>query len=331
MPKVEELPQPAVPAASIAAAAARVEFEPHWLDRVRVNLSAAERRVASLVKRRAVKKEEQVAWMLRAISCIDLTTLSGDDTRGKVRRLCDKALHPLRRDLLELAKCDRLGLTTGAVCVYHAMVPFAVDVLGGRVPVAAVSTGFPAGLAPLSTKIQEIEASVAAGATEIDIVITRSHVLTHNWQALYDEIKAYKLACGDVRMKAILATGQLANLKNVAKAALVAMMAGADFIKTSTGMESVNATLLVSLVMVRMIREFQEWTGRKVGFKPAGGIRSAKDAVNYLILIKEELGDEWLDAEWFRFGASGLLNDLERQIEFHLTGGYSASYRHAMA
>lgn len=331
MPKVEKLPQPSVPVASIAPDAAPLEFSPHWLDQVRVNLSAAERRVASLVKRRAVKKEQQVAWMLRAISCIDLTTLSGDDTPSKVRRLCRKALHPLRQDLLERAKCERLGLTTGAVCVYHAMVPTAVELIGDAIPVAAVSTGFPAGLAPLATKVGEIEASVAAGATEIDIVITRSHVLTHNWQALYEEVRAYKLACGAVRMKAILATGQLANLKNVAKAALVAMMAGADFIKTSTGMESVNATLLASLVMVRMIREFQERTGRKVGFKPAGGIRSAKDAVNYLILIKEELGDDWLNAEWFRFGASGLLNDLERQIEFHLTGGYSAGYRHPMA
>lgn len=308
-----------------------LEFTPQWLDSIRVNYSAAERRVNSLPKRRSVKKDQQLAWMLKAISCIDLTTLSGDDTEGRVRRLCNKAINPLRQDLVELAQIQSLNLTTGAVCVYSPMIKAAVDALQNKVPVAAVSTGFPTGLAPMETKLREIELSVAAGATEIDIVVTRSLVLTHQWEALYDEIRAYKLACGNARMKTIIATGQLGDLKNVAKASMVAMMSGSDFIKTSTGTESVNATLLVSLIMMRMIREFRELTGRTVAFKPAGGIQTAKDAVNYLVLVKEELGDEWLNAEMFRFGASSLLNDLERQIEFHLTGRYSAVYRHPMA
>lgn len=331
MSKAEQLSHSAEPAELVAPAIAPLEYNPQWLDGLQVNHSAAERRVASLVKRRSVKKDQQLAWMLRAISCIDLTTLAADDTPGRVRRLCAKALNPLRQDLVAQAKCESLGLTTGAVCVYHAMVPTAVEALQSRIPVAAVSAGFPAGLAPMWTKLQEIEASVAAGASEIDIVVTRSHVLTHNWKALYDEIKAYKLACGNARMKTIIGTGQLGNLQNVAKASMVAMMAGSDFIKTSTGTESVNATLLVSLIMVRMIRAFHGLTGRKVAFKPAGGIGSAKDALDYLVLVKEELGDEWLNAERFRFGASGLLTDLERQVEFHLSGRYSANYRHPMA
>lgn len=331
MSKVQILSKQATPEASVVPVFAPLEFTPHWLDSIRVNYSAAERRIKTLAGRRSVKKEQQLAWMLRAISCIDLTTLQGDDTEGRVRRLANKALNPLRQDLVKQANCEQLNLTTGAVCVYHSMIPAALEVLKNRVPIAAVSAGFPTGLAPMSIKLQEIEASVAAGAAEIDIVVTRSHVLTHSWQALYDEVKAYKLACGNARMKTIIATGQLGNLKNVAKASMVAMMAGSDFIKTSTGTESVNATLLVSLIMMRTIREFYQLTGRKVAFKPAGGIRTAKDAVNYLVLVKEELGDEWLNANMFRFGASGLLTDLERQIEFHLTGRYSANYRHAMA
>lgn len=307
-------------------------FHSSWIDDIRINKSAVERRVNTLPGRRAVKKQAQNAFMVKAVSCIDLTTLQGDDTEGRVKRLCAKARRPVRPDIMAELGLDGYPLTTGAVCVYHQMVPTAVKALeGSGVPVAAVSTGFPAGLAPFETRLEEIKRSVEAGAGEIDIVITRGHVLTGNWQALYDEVRAFKEACGPALMKSILSTGEHGNLTQVAKASMVAMMAGSDFIKTSTGMEAVNATLPVSLVMVRAIREFHERTGIKVGYKPAGGIRTAKDAVNYLVLMKEELGRAWLEPELFRFGASSLLGDLERQLEYHAFGRYSASYRHAMA
>ncbi|MCJ9427694.1 deoxyribose-phosphate aldolase [Kordiimonas marina] len=306
-------------------------FHADWLDGIRVNKSAVERRIGSLMGRRSVKKDSQIAFMLKAISCIDLTTLAGDDTPGRVERLCRKAAHPVRQDIMDALGVGDMQLTTGAVCVYHEMVPTAVKALEGTgVPVAAVSTGFPAGLAPFETRLEEIRRSVAAGAGEIDIVITRGHVLTGNWQALYDEVKAFKEACGPALMKAILATGEHGNLTQVGKASMTAMMAGADFIKTSTGMEGVNATLPVTLVMIRQIRDFYQRTGQKVGYKPAGGIKTAKDAVAYLTLIKEELGRDWLTPELFRFGASSLLGDLERQLEYHAFGGYSAAYRHPM-
>lgn len=307
-------------------------LELDWVRDVRVNRSAVERRVATLGARRSVKKEWQAAWLLRAITCIDLTTLAGDDTPGNVRRLCAKARNPVRADLLDAMGVSHLGITTAAVCVYHAYVETAVEALqGSGIPVAAVSTGFPAGLSPFEQRVEEIRASVAAGAEEIDIVITRAHVLTGDWQALYDEVRAFREACGPAHMKAILATGELGTLRNVARASLVCMMAGADFIKTSTGKESVNATLPVGLVMARMIREYRERTGHVVGFKPAGGIRTAKDALLWLILMKEELGDEWLSPSLFRFGASSLLGDIERQLEHYVTGRYSADYRHPMA
>jgi deoxyribose-phosphate aldolase len=278
-----------------------------------------------------VKKEWQAGWLLRAITLIDLTTLAGDDTPGNVRRLCAKAAHPVRQDLKDALGMGDVPLTTGAVCVYHSLVPTAVEALRGTdIPVAAVSTGFPAGLSPLEERVREIRASVAAGAKEIDIVITRAHVLTGNWQALYDEVKMFREACGDAHMKSILATGELATLGNVARASMVAMMAGSDFIKTSTGKESVNATLPFSLVMTRMIREYFERTGYAVGYKPAGGIRAAKNALEYLYLMKEELGDRWLKPDLFRFGASGLLTDIERQLEHFVTGRYSAAHRHPM-
>ena len=296
---------------------------------VRVDQPAVVRRTSSLAARRSVKKNHQAAWLVKAIQCMDLTTLSGDDTPGRVRRLCAKARQPIRPDLLEALGLAQLQV--GAVCVYHEMVPTAVQQLeGSGIPVAAVSTGFPAGLAPLETKLREIELSVAAGASEIDIVISRRHALTHDWQALHDEVKAFRNACGEAHLKAILATGELQTLENVARASWVCMMAGADFIKTSTGKEGVNATLDVSLVMVRAIREFFEETGHVVGYKPAGGISSAKTALNYLVLIKEELGRRWLDPRLFRFGASSLLTDIERQLEHHVEGHYSAAWRHAM-
>ena len=297
----------------------------------RVNRSAAERRASTLPGRRTVKKQWQAAWLLRAVSLIDLTTLSGDDTAGNVRRLCAKAMHPIRPDLERTLGIGQLHITTGAVCVYHQLVETAVEALAGsNIPVAAVSTGFPAGLSPLSTRVAEVKASVAAGAKEIDIVITRGHVLTGNWHALYDEVRAFRDACGNSLMKAILGTGDLATLTNVARASMVAMMAGADFIKTSTGKEGVNATLPVSLVMVRMIRDYFERTGFAIGYKPAGGIRSARNALEYLYLMKEELGDRWLRADLFRIGASGLLTDIERQLEHFTTGRYAAAHRQPM-
>ena len=298
---------------------------------IRVNRSAVERRASTIPTRRTVKKEWQAAWLLRAITLIDLTTLSGDDTPGNVQRLCAKARRPLRDDLAHSLGVAHLGLHVGAVCVYHGLVETAVDALAGSgIPVAAVSTGFPAGLSPLEQRIEEIRASVNAGAREIDIVITRSHVLTGNYEALYDEVRRFRAACGDAHMKAILATGELATLGNVARASMVAMQAGADFIKTSTGKEGVNATLPFGVVMCRMIREYFERSGYAVGFKPAGGIRSAKNALEYLYLMKEELGDRWLRADLFRFGASSLLTDIERQLEHFVTGRYAAAYRQPM-
>jgi len=298
---------------------------------VHINRSAVERRAATIPTRRTVKKEWQAAWLLRAITLIDLTTLSGDDTPGNVRRLCAKARRPLRDDIERALGASELGIQVGAVCVYHSLVPTAVEALRSTsIPVAAVSAGFPAGLSPLEQRIQEIRASVAAGAQEIDIVITRAHVLTGNWQALYDEVKAFRAACGDAHMKAILATGELATLTNVARASIVAMQAGADFIKTSTGKEGVNATLAFALVMCRMIREYQEQNGYAVGFKPAGGIRSAKNVLEYMYLMKDELGDSWLRPALFRIGASALLTDIERQLEHFLTGRYAASHRMPM-
>ncbi len=300
----------------------------NWVLNAQANTSAIERRAATIGTRRSVKKAHQAAWLLRAITCIDLTTLSGDDTARRVERLCAKARQPVAPALL-----DALGMgpiTTGAVCVYHEMIAPALAALAGtNIPVAAVSTGFPAGLSPLALRIKEIEMSVAADAREIDIVISRRHVLSGDWQALYAEMQAFRAACGEAHVKAILATGELGSLRNVARASLVCMMAGADFIKTSTGKESVNATLPVSLVMIRAIRDYYDRTGIRVGYKPAGGISKAKDAVTYLSLIKEELGDRWLRPDLFRFGASSLLNDIERQLEHHVTGNYSAGYRHA--
>jgi deoxyribose-phosphate aldolase len=303
-----------------------------WVEQVRVNTSAVERRAQTLVTRRTVKKEWQVAWLLRAISCMDLTTLSGDDTDERVRRLCAKARHPIRHDVVRLLGIEKLNIRVAAVCVYHTFVDVALRALeGSGIKVAAVSTGFPAGLSPLDERVSEIRRSVEAGAHEIDVVITRAHVFGGRWQALFDEIATFRAACGPAHMKVILGTGDLLTLRNVARASAVAMMAGADFIKTSTGKETTNATLPVGLVMSRAIREYALETGMAVGFKPAGGIRTAKQSLEWLALIKEELGDSWLNAEMFRLGASSMLGDIERQLEFHATGRYSAEYRHPMA
>ena len=301
-----------------------------WVANVQANTSAIERRAATITSRRSVKNDFQAAWLLKAISLIDLTTLSGDDTPERVKRLCAKARQPVAPAMLE--KLGLQGLTTGAVCVYHEMVETAVRALeGSNIPVAAVSTGFPAGLSPYRLRIAEIGESVRAGAREIDIVISRRHVLTGNWHALYEEMSEMRAACGEAHVKAILATGELQTLRNVARASLVCMMAGADFIKTSTGKESVNATLPVSLTMIRCIRDYQDRSGVKVGYKPAGGISKAKDALPYLALMKDELGHAWLQPELFRFGASSLLGDIERQLDHYLSGHYSAANRHALA
>jgi deoxyribose-phosphate aldolase len=303
-----------------------------WLKQVQVNKSATERRASTLATRRAVKKQWQAAWLLKALSCIDLTTLAGDDTAGKVHRLCAKARHPVRTDILESLGVSDLGITVGAVCVYPTMVQHAVHSLeGSGIPVASVATAFPAGLSPMKLRLEEIRYAVEEGAAEIDIVITREHVLSGNWEGLYDEIAAFRQACGEAHLKSILATGELATLRNVYKASLVAMMAGADFIKTSTGKETENATLPVSLTMVRALREYRERTGYRIGFKPAGGIKTAKDAMAWQFLMKEELGRDWLEPELFRFGASSLLTDIERQLEHFVTGRYSAAFRHPIA
>ncbi len=311
---------------------AGIPLDLNWLQEVRVNTSAVERRAQSAVARRTVKKDWQAAWLLRAITCMDLTTLSGDDTDERVRRLCSKARHPLQQELVQKLGIEELGIKVGAVCVYHTFIETALHTLeGSGIHVAAVSTGFPAGLSPLAERVAEIRRSVEAGAHEIDVVITRGHVFGGRWQALYDEVAAFKQACGAAHMKVILGTGDLLTLKNVQRASFVAMMAGADFIKTSTGKETTNATLPVSLVMVRAIREYAQQTGMAVGFKPAGGIRTAKQSLDWLALMKEELGLPWMKAELFRFGASGMLGDIERQLEHHATGRYSAEYRHPIA
>ena len=310
----------------------RMALNLDWVEEVRVNTSAVERRAATIGTRRSVKKDWQAAWLLRAIACMDLTTLSGDDSAERVKRLCAKARRPLQEHLIKALGIEELHLTTGAVCVYHAFVETAVKALeGSGIPVAAVSTGFPAGLAPLETRVEEIRRSVEAGASEIDIVITRAHVFNGEWNALYDEVAAFKDACGPAHMKAILGTGDLLTLRNVARASWVAMMAGSDFIKTSTGKEAVNATLPVSLVMVRAIREYAERTGMAVGYKPAGGIKSAKQAMEWMALMKDELGRSWLEPTLFRYGASSMLGDIERQLDHHVSGRYSATYRHPIA
>jgi deoxyribose-phosphate aldolase len=304
-------------------------LELDWVEDVRVNRSAVERRTATLRTRRTVKKEWQAAWLLRAVTLMDLTTLSGDDTPGRVRRLSAKGRRPVRLDLLEAMQAEQLPIRVAAICVYHTFVPVALEALeGSGIPVAAVSTGFPAGLSPFEQRLDEIRASVAAGAEEIDVVITRGHVLTENWRALYEEVRAMREACGDAHIKTILATGELGTLRNVGRASLVCMMAGADFIKTSTGKESVNATLPVGLVMARAIRDYHQRTGQLIGLKAAGGIRTAREALDWLALVKDELGDRWLRPDLFRLGASSLLTDIERQLEHFVTGRYSAAHRH---
>jgi len=300
-----------------------------WVNEAQANRSAIQDRVSTLTSRRTVKSQWQAAWLLRLIRCIDLTTLAGDDTPGRIRRLCMKARHPVRDDLLAAMDVLNLRITTAAVCVYPTMVPHAFRALeGSGIPVASVAGAFPAGLSPLKLRLEEIACAVEAGAAEIDVTITREHVLTASWERLYDEVASFRRACASACLKVILATGELATLRNVQRAGLVAMMAGADFIKTSTGKEAVNAAQDTGLAMIRAIREYRQRTGYRVGLKAAGGIRHAKEALRWLILLKEELEREWLEPELFRIGASSLLNDIERQLEHYVTGRYSAGYRH---
>jgi deoxyribose-phosphate aldolase len=311
---------------------AGIPLDSAWLKQVAVNKSATERRATTLTARRTVKQQWQAAWLLKAISCLDLTTLAGDDTPGKIHRLCAKARRPVPADLLDAMGVADLGITVGAVCVYPAMVPHAVRALeGSGIPVASVAAAFPAGLSPMKSRLEEVRYSVQEGATEIDIVISRRHVLTGDWPALYDEVATFREACGEAHMKCILATGELPTLRDIQKASLVAMMAGTDFVKTSTGREAENATLPAGLTIVRAIRDYRELTGNAVGFKPAGGIRITKEALAWLTLMKEELGRDWLEPELFRIGASGLLTDIERQLEYYVTGHYSAEYRQAIS
>src|SRR3989475_1546201 len=292
-----------------------------WVNAVRVNTSAVERRAQTIGTRRTVKKEWQAAWLLRAITCMDLTTLSGDDTDERVRRLCAKARQPIQHELQHKLGIESFNIKVAAVCVYRFCVETARRAIeGSGIHVAAVSTGFPAGLSPFEERVAEIRRSVEAGADEIDVVITRAHVFGAKWQALYDEIDTFKNACGPAHLKVILGTGDLLTLRNVARASMVAMMAGADFIKTSTGKEATNATLPVSLVMTRAIREYAQETGMAVGFKPARRIRTAKPSLEWLALMKEELGDFWLKAELFRVCASGMLAGIEREFGHHATG-----------
>ena len=307
------------------------DLDLNWINNINVNLSAVERRTTTLVKRRSVKKEYQASWLLKAITLIDLTTLSGDDTFGKVDRLCKKALNPIANNILSKLEINEDAVKVGAVCVYHHLVSQAKNQLKGQLPIAAVSTGFPAGLSSFSTRKKEVVDSIKSGANEIDIVINRGFVIQNNWKKLYDEVKSFKLAANKTKIKAILGVGDLETMRNVAKASLVCMMAGADFIKTSTGKESINANLNNSLVMLRMIREFHEFSGKKIGFKPAGGISTAKSVLEFLILVMEELGEDWLNPNLLRIGASSLLIDIERQLYHHAFGRYATHDKLAIA
>ena len=293
-----------------------------------INRSAVDRRVQTLTRRRSIKKEWQAAWLLKAITMIDLTTLSGDDTPGRVRRLAAKAEQPVRQDILEALGVGERDLDVAALCVYPNRVRDAVQALHGTgIPVAAVATGFPSGQVPVAPQLEDIEKMIEWGAAEIDIVINRGLVHMGDWQALYGDVRAYREACGTAaHLKTIIEVGELGTLTNVYRASMVCMQAGADFIKTSTGKAKVNATLSSGLVMMRTIRDYYNKTGHRVGFKPAGGIRTAKEALNWLILLKEELGEAWMRPELFRFGASSLLADIERQLSHHVTGRYAAAH-----
>jgi len=290
------------------------------LDRVtRVDQVGVEERVARFCAR-SIKKDSKVHALKLALSMIDLTTLEGQDTPGKVAQLCQKAIH-LHDSLPGLPH-------VAAVCVYPTMVGVARRALTGHdIKVASVATAFPSGMAPLSIKLEETRAAVAEGADEIDMVIARGAFLQGDYQRVFDEIVAVKEACGPAHLKVILETGELGTLDRVRRASVLAIHAGADFIKTSTGKIQPAATMPVTLVMLQAIRDHYRATGRRVGMKPAGGIAKAKQAIQYLVMLRETLGEAWLNPDWFRFGASSLANDILMQLEKQRTGVYqSADY-----
>ncbi|XP_066248394.1 deoxyribose-phosphate aldolase [Euwallacea similis] len=314
------------------------ELDLGWLNNVNMNLTAINKLAKKLAASKELRDEYRVAWILKAITCIDLTTLAGDDTCSNVSRLCFKATKPIAEDLLPkfgFQYDENCPIRTAAVCVYPSRVEDVVQTLKklgyyDKINVASVATGFPCGQTPLKTRLEEIKYAVEKGATEIDIVINRTLVLTGQWEELYREIQQMKEACCTAHLKSILATGELGTLNNVYKASLVAMMAGSDFIKTSTGKEAVNATLQFGIVMSRAIKEYHQKMGYKVGLKPAGGVRNTKDALSWLILVKEMLGDDWLTSDLFRFGASGLLGDLECNLYEFVTKKYPVAYEFSM-
>jgi deoxyribose-phosphate aldolase len=279
-----------------------------------VDQVGADQRAATLGTRSIKTTSKQWALDL-AIRMVDLTTLEGADTPGKVRALCAKARRPDPED----PSCPSVA----AVCLYPSMVPVAAPLLKGEIHLASVATAFPSGQAPLPVKLADVADAVGGGADEIDMVINRGAFLSGRYREVFEEIVAVKRACGDAHLKVILETGELVTYDNVRRASWLAMIAGADFIKTSTGKISPAATLPVTLVMLEAVRDFREATGRQVGVKPAGGIRTAKDAIKYLVLVNETVGDDWLDPDWFRFGASTLLNDLLMQRSKMATGRYA--------
>ena len=291
-----------------------------------VDQVGAEARASGLATR-SIKSTAKAYALDLAIAMIDLTTLEGADTPGKVRALAAKALRPDPSD----PSCPSVA----AVCVYPDLVADVRAVVGERLHVASVATAFPSGRSSLPVKLQDTADALAAGADEIDMVIDRGAFLSGRLQQVFDEIVTVRTACvrpdgTRAHLKVILETGELSTYDNVRRASWIAMLAGADFIKTSTGKEPVNATLPFALVMARTIRTYHEQTGYRVGFKPAGGIRAAKGVLEYMFLMKEELGDRWLRPDLFRVGASGLLTDIERQLEHFVTGRYSAAHRHPM-
>jgi len=292
-----------------------IRFDVDWINEMGVDAPAIEKAAGAIAARVSVTKESQ-PLLLQAITAMDLTTLADDDTDERVRQLCARARQPLPQELLTLLETGRGELKVAAVCIYRRFIKTAQHELkGSGIKIATVSADFPKGLAPIEERIAQIHSSVEAGADEIDVVIQRDHAVQGKWDVLYEEVAAFRAACGNKLMKVILGTGELENPDKVARASLVAMMAGADFIKTSTGKETVNATLAAGIVMTQAIREYAEKTGTFVGFKPAGGIRTAAQAIEYLSVVKEELGSRWLAPKLFRIGASSMLDDIERHLQ----------------
>jgi len=300
-----------------------VAFDSTWFENGSVDLKGLEAGVEYYSSFKVNRLDNRVAWALKAMTLTDLTTLSGDDAQSNVERLCVRACFPFFKNSFtenhsnsEFVK----KLHVAAVCVYPSKVKDAYETLKklnmlDTIQIASVATGFPSGSYPLETRLKEISFAIENGATEIDIVVDRSLVLTHNWKKLYDEVVEMRSACGErAHLKAILGIGECGTMQNVYKASMVCMMAGADFIKTSTGKEAVNANLTVGLCMIRAIQEFKRLTGKNIGLKPAGGVKTVEDSIKWLVLVKETLGNEYLSPELFRFGASGLLDDIEKVV-----------------